>query len=241
METTKLNNEILFEQPKYKNNHSTTYLKNGVYYKLFKDALKKDIDIKVNKIKDLNEMGINDQIILGNIELDGSIVGYTYSIKDEYSKFKALESMSTNRKTKIEDLDLLKKRLEKLHKENIIHGDIRLKNILIGKNSETGKREIIFRDLDNVSIDGSNFGYNSYLQDSYVKHFGINNNLDNMMFNIAVISYLKNIIEAGTIDYIQECGIPFTLNSKYNKKIMDAMIKQDDCEKIKILDYKKRH
>ena len=186
-------------------------------------------------------MGINDQIVLGNVELDGSIVGYTYSVKDECSKFKVLESMSTNRKTKIEDLDLLKKRLEKLHKENIIHGDIRLKNILIGKNNETGKKEIIFRDLDNVSINGSNFGYNSYLQDSYIKRFGINNNLDNMMFNIAVISYLKNIIEAGTIGYVQERGLPFKLNNNYNKKIIDAMIKLDECEKIKILDYKKRH
>ncbi|MBP3766357.1 MAG: hypothetical protein J6G98_04175 [Bacilli bacterium] len=243
METTKLSNEILFMQPTYKNNHSITYKKNGIYYKLFKDTTKGEIDTKINKIELLNDMGINDQMVLGNIELDGSIVGYSYSVKDEvaHSNFKTLDSMSVNRKTKIEDLDLLKKKLEHFHKDNIIHGDIRLKNVLIGNNVESGKKEIIFRDLDNVSINGSSFGYDSYLQDSYIKRFGINNNLDNMMFNIAVISYLKNVIEAATINYVEECGLPFSLNSKHNIKIMDSMIKLDDCEKIKTLNYKKRH
>lgn len=242
METTKLTSDILFTQPIYQNNHSTTYLKDGIYYKVFNNYNESDIDIMIEKILKLNDLGILDQVVLGSTSDKGVINGYKYTVGDyDYSKLKPLDSISTSKKDKIEDLDNLKIKLDQLHQYNIVHGDLRLKNILTGKNKTTGKRDIIFKDLDNVSIDSDNFGYSSYQQKRYINKLGIDTNLDNMMYNIAVISYLANVIEAHAIDYVREFGLPRSLNSSENKEIIETMIKLDRTKKIELLNYKKRH
>ena len=235
METTKLNSNILYNYPIYTNNHSKTYLKNGVYYKLFKDTYKKEIDAKVKKIKLINSLGIKDQIVLGNVEMDGSIIGYAYEVEN-YKNNQDLSVCSRNTKKKIHELELLKKKLEILHKNGIIHGDIRIRNLSLNND------EILFRDLDNVNIEDYSFNHSSRIQQSFINRYGIDEKLDDLAYNIAYISHLNGVIEDVAIDYVINKGkLPKTLRCAENEEIINAMITLNDKDAIKTFTIKKRH
>lgn len=236
METTKLNSDIvLFSKPIYTNIHSKTYLKDGVYYKIFKNAYKSDIETKIDKIKYINELGIKDQIVLGTIEIDGSIVGYAYEVPN-YKDNKDIDICSNNTKKKIKELEALKNKINILHDNGIIHGDIKIKNVVLNNG------EALFRDYDNVSVNGCNFDHNSKAQSIFINRYGINEKLDELTLNIAYISHLNNVIEEVAIDYVNYEGkLPKVLRCAENDEIMDAMISLNNKEKIKTFKIKKRH
>ncbi len=236
METTKLNsNIILFSKPIYTNTHSKTYLKDGVYYKVFNNVFKSDIDNMTRKLCYINNLGINDQILLGKVDVDGSIVGYAYEVPN-YKDNKEMNVCSNNTKKKIKELEALKNKINILHENGIIHGDIKTKNIVLNNG------EVLFRDLDNVSINGSDFNHNSKVQCVYVNRYGINETLDTLALNIAYISHLNNVIEEFAIDYVNYEGkLPKALRCAENDDIMDAMISLDNKENIKPFIIKKRH
>lgn len=226
METTKLNSDIFYSRPIYSNNHSNTYLKDDVFYKLFKDTHKKEIDEKVKKIKLANERGINDQLVLNQVEIDGSIIGYSY-ITPNFDELKQLDSFAGT-KQKIKELEGLKNKLNILHENGIIHGDIRLRNLYVDKNNN-----IIFRDLDNIRIDNLSFNDNSRIQDMYIRRFGEDEIIDNLSFNIATISHINHVIEAYAIDYVIEKGLPKIIRNAENEQIMNAMITLNSNKEIK--------
>ena len=153
-----------------------------------------------------------------NVEIDGSIVGYAYEVPN-YKDNKEIDICSNNTKKKIKELEALKNKINILHDNGIIHGDIKIKNVILNNG------EALFRDYDNVSVNGCNFDHNSKVQSIFINRYGIDEKLDELTLNIAYISHLNNVIEEVAIDYVNYEGkLPKVLRCAENDEIMDAMI-----------------
>ncbi len=225
MSIENITEDIYLKQPIYTGKTNITYKNKNLYYKLFKGLTPKEVKERIIKLDQLNKMGIYDIILESDLKMNGALVGYTYRLKE--NNYTQVDPFKGFRRDKIYTLKKIQERLSFLQSQGIIHGDLRLRNVL------ENKYGIIFRDIDNVYLDGSKADHISIQQQDYLRSLPVDTSLDNYMLNILTISYLNNIVESHCIEYLKKYGLPFILNNKENKEILEAMIKLDNKENIK--------
>lgn len=104
---------------------------------------------KFQKLVRIHEKRIDNGIVpTATLSYDGVIVGYDMTSP----------SMNHPREYNIKQLYDLKKKINKLHAQGIVHGDIKERNILINSQGE-----VVLCDLDNMQVDNYPIDYINYM------------------------------------------------------------------------------
>ena len=233
MDIIKVSDKIFEQKPKYIGYESNIYEIDDILLKIFDTN---DIEIlknKRNKLEILYSLDIDDIKPINLVEINGIIKGYSEKEKQGYH---ILDMFKESTSKKLEILKNIKQKLEILHKNNVIFGDISLNNIL------TDGKNICFCDLDNTKIGSFNFDVLNNCQRRYLHYLEADEYLDIYMLNLLTITYLKHIFQPNTLEYIKNYSLPFILNTKENRQIVENMIKLNHKEDIKpFIEHTKRY
>lgn len=233
MDTIKLNWDTLNSFKYYNQGYeSIIYENNGYLYKIFKTDNKDVLKNKLNKLEILSELNTDDILPIALISIDNNIKGYLTK-NENYRNL----SYFDKKKDKLKNLKIIKEKLDELHKNDIIFGDISIENILTNDNN------IKFCDLDNAKVDKYSFDVLNNIEKEYLKHLDLDIYLDNYMYNMFLISYLYKVHLPYCRDYIYKAykkGLPYLYDTNENGEILKAMIELKDKEKIKILEERKK-
>lgn len=233
MDTIKVSDKILKEKPKYTGYESHIYELDGFLLKVFHTDEIAVLNNKQAKLEILHSLDIEDVKPIYLAEINGKIKGY---FMEELSDYQVLDLFQEKDSNKLETLKIILEKLKVLHQNNIVFGDMNLNNILVKGDS------ICFCDLDNAKIDSFDFDVLNYCQQLYLKVFDSDKYLDNYLFNLLTISYLKKFILSSTPDYIRFYPLPFSINTKENRQIVKKMIKLDQKEAIEpFMEHTKRY
>ena len=216
--------KTILERPINHGAEAKIYADDNYLYKIFNFVDDKMLSNKIEKLKLLHELNL-DVKPLYFVALNSNIIGY--SMDKKYIDYKPLNSFDKNVNRKLDNLKKLKDKLDILHNQGIIYGDLKLSNVL----EHNG--DVVLCDIDNVKIDEYDFDTFGYLQNLYLKAFEADIYLDNYMFNALAISYLNHVVESYTVDYADKKGLPYQLNTRQNQEILASMIDLKDKEKIK--------
>lgn len=160
-------------------------------------------------------------------------VGYTM----EYFDLPTMYDLSyKSKKTKLEHLKNLRKRVEELNNNGIYIGDfMSWENFLVDKD---GSIKLI--DMDNFNVHGLDFDLGNPYMDSYDDRNKDIKNVDNYGFNFFTLSYYSRVIMPRLLISLQEEGMPHRFNTKENKELIDDMLTKKNYEKRYILDSQKK-
>ena len=235
MKKVRLDSDIFKGQvPKYTGCESNIYEYNGELIKIFETN---NVHILYNKLLKLNILSELDSIDINPeklIFLNGIFKGYSYKEKKDYSP---INSLKIKRSEKIEILKMIKDKLEFYHNLGIIYGDLHQENILYN-----GK-DIIFCDLDNVSINGFMFDKNNKYMEKYLTFIpNIDEKLDNYMLNLLTVSFYQKIEYSFILTYLQiDSMLSYKFNTKKNRQIVQDMVtlKYENFDELLIDNMKK--
>ena len=181
----------------------------------------KNKENKLDIIKNLE--CLKDEIkIYDKVYENGIFKGYTM----EKCKYKRISS-NDRLKHKVKYLQLIKEKLINLNENGVFIGDFNAKNFFISPNNS-----IKMCDLDNLRI----FDYDFDTKNNSVKRFEFRCNkkeyIDSYCFNIFTMRYLT--IPLSDFELMTN-KLPYILNTKANKEIIDSMINLDDTYEKKYL------
>ena len=211
---------------------SIIYEDHGYLLKIFKTDNKAILKNKFKKLEILDKLRTNDVLPTALISVDNTIKGYLFRNENYYNL-----SYFDKKKDKLNYLKMIREKLDNLHENNIIFGDISTENIL------TNGTDIKFCDLDNSKIGKYNFDVLNTLEKNYLKYLDADEYLDNYMYNMFVISYVCKVHMPYCEDFIYKAykkGLPHLYDTNYNGEILEAMIKLKDKEKIKRFEERKK-
>lgn len=135
----------------------------------------------------------------------------------------------TSRKQKLKDLRIISDRLNKLHENGIILGDLTLKSVF------ANKKDLEFLNLDNCCIGKYGFDYPNFNQKRYLDIIGeVDEKLDTYMLNLLTMTYLENLTDQGILYYIRKNRPSFTLDTRRNESILESMVYLDKESKNNI-------
>lgn len=204
---------------------------------IFKTA---DVDIlkkkrkKIELFKEIEDKF--DITISGIVEKNGLTRGYI--IKKNLNYTPITSPINDKRKKKIEILKNLDKYLKLLHENNIYYGDITYQNLEKGINND----KIRINNIDDISINGYSFDEDTPEMKRYISNFGIDEKLDTYIFNLFTISYITCVPTEILFFYLRDNRLPFSFDSKENRKILDAMYDFDTNKDIEpIIEHIKRY
>lgn len=187
--------------------------------------------IQKKRIELLCSINIDKNIVLPkliNVE-DNNLIGYLSNYLDYKSINKYIGSIT-------EELEYLYKTKElilKLHKNNIIHGDLHSGNILFNES----KRDVAIIDFDNCDI--GSFRIDKHQANDFVEQFitynDISKDIDISMFNLLCYALVKNIrlFTARMNMSRQEYGI---FDTQEAKKIINKLVDFRCCDEF-LIDY----
>ena len=188
-------------------------------YKLFQnqDYLLDIID-KINLLGDLKIEGclLPEYFVSSN----GNIRSYLTKWGGEYPLYTIIGEVRNE--IKIEILKGIKENLLSLHKAKIIHGDIHFGNILV----DIYNLSTYLIDFDNCAVNNFEINTNicSYYAREYIKKYGVNEGLDNFLFNRLTFEAINDLCFEEVDNYILNGENKyFESNSIYND-ICDTML-----------------
>lgn len=164
---------------------------------------------------------------------DKGFIGYTM----EYSKLPTMEDyIRTTKRTKLELLKNLRKRIEELNYNGLYIGDFMSpENFLV---DDDGSIKLV--DMDNFHVHGLDFDLSNPYIDSYEDRNKSIKNVDNYGFNFFTISYYSRMIMQRLLVSLPENGMPHRFNTKENKELVYDMLTKKNYEKRYILDSQKK-
>lgn len=193
----------------------------AILLKRFKTTDKNILNNKINKLEILSNLeDVLNIKIIALVEENGIINSYLMENKKNYTKLSCLDD---KKKNKIEILINLKEYLKNLNDNNIIYGDLNLENVL--KNE---KNQVCCCDLDNVKINNYDFDIKNNIMREYLISKKADMDFDSYMFNILTLSYLIKIPEIHIMTYLRNNSLPYILNTKENRKIVESMMSLED-------------
>ena len=198
-----------------------------VLLKKFKSTNDIFLNNKENKIEFIgNNESFKDEIKIYDMVYEKKFfVGYTM----EYSFLKKFNSFS-KRKIKINQLKLLREKVEKLNNNNIFIGDFDEKNFLTSPEGDNIK----LCDLDNYKIDKYDFDVVTRAIINFRKNCNKDEYIDSYCFNLFTIAYLYKINFAYLCEYINDFNFSY-FHNKENKEILESMKHLDDSYQYKFL------
>lgn len=179
MNIIKVSDSIYKTYPKHRGHESKIYEQDGILLKIFNTSNIEILKNKREKLEIISSLDIDDAKPIDLIEINNVIKGYTM-LDDGY---KVLDIYKQRNRKKIETLKIIKNKLNILHQNNIIFGDLNPGNIL------TNGIKIHFCDLDNVKIGNLNFDALNVCQKRYLFNLDPDEYLDNYIFNLLAITY----------------------------------------------------
>ena len=217
MNNIELNKSLLKTKPLYTSQGNKVYQDGDLLYKIFDSSYDElTIQNKLEKLEIVERLNIEALKPRSIITSDGNVVGYTMN---NYKEYKPLNCLEKSKKNKIKVLKRVKAALDQLHDNDIIYGDIDLNNIIEHDNN------ILIRDIDNANVKNHPFDDGSRDLIRYISKFGLDENLDNYLLNLFTINYIERITPSYCLEFIKNNNLPFILNTKENKEIVDNMVK----------------
>ena len=163
----------------------------------------------------------------------GIILDYLY-------EYKSIASLSVSKDKMLDILKRVRNLIETIHKDyKLVHGDLHSENILY--NEKTNKISII--DFDSSFDIKTKFGYNdsviNYLNLNYIDKMGIDEGIDNYLFNLVTYTILCNYSNQNNKSALQN------INESYYPDLNNKVISILDtyksyCKKLSkdyIIDY----
>lgn len=190
---------------------------------MVKDDYLKTKEEKMKTIKTLK--CLNEGLkIYDTVYKDDNFIGYTMENKN-------LEHLNVfdKKRNRIKYLKLIREKIKLLNSIGIFIGNFDEKNFLIDDN------DILISNLDNLRI--GKFDIDK--KDSICKRFEYccskKKNIDSYCFNIFTLSFLTNIDSLFLMNNIKDFYLPYSLNTKENRNILDSMKNLDDSYQPKYI------
>lgn len=170
-----------------------------VALKLFTTTDSNILENKEKKIILLNRKPLSEGILkpIKTVSNNDQIIGFTQELVWPHQTFFDLK-VATKKAKRIEYLQQVKKLIEELHNNNIIHGDIRSFNLLVQNN------KVKICDMDNCIVDNLNSDLDGWCTNFYQQKVkNIDPKLDIFCFNLVTIAILKQTFDIYAIDHIK--------------------------------------
>lgn len=140
------------------------YIKDNKLYKLYNESylnrLEKNKKMRLKFIDNIINLNIDGCVFpLGKIYNKDKFVGVYMNYYENYFNLYDLLQMNVDYNTRLNLLKKINETIKKLHKNNIVHEDIHLGNIITNLNS-----------LKIIDLDESNFTYEKYCLKSDIKN-----------------------------------------------------------------------
>ena len=134
---------------------------------------------------------------------------------------------------KIEILKSIKENLLSLHQAKIIHGDIHFGNILV----DIYNLSTYLIDFDNCAFKNFEINTNicSYYARKYINKYGVNEELDNFLFNRLTFEAINNLCFEEVDDYILNGENKYFESNSIYDDICDTMLLNSDKPTDKFL------
>lgn len=184
--------------------------------------INKDKKIKViNELKCLkNEVKLYDYIIK-----DNSFIGYTLDNKKYYH----INSFD-KKKNKIKQLKLIRDKINLLNSVGIFIGNYNENNFLIDSDNN-----ILISEIDNLKIGTYDIDKKSDVCKKFEENCSKHKYIDSFCFNVFTLSYLTNINSNYLINHIRDFYLPYILNTKENRNILESIKNLDDSYQPKYI------
>lgn len=229
MDTIQLKTDLSKLIPIYSSQEYDIYEYGEYLIKIFNTDDKDILINKQNKVEILNSLNISD--IKALVEQKGLFRGFIMEKKDGFSSLEE-KLYKVSRRQKMKDLRDIKAKLDELHKNGIILGDLTLRNII------SDKQDLYLCNLDNCCIGKYGFDYPNFNQQRYLSIVSeIDDKLDNYMFNLLTIIYLEKVVEQGILHYITNERPRFMMDTRRNEGILEDMVylKEENKDNIGLL------
>ena len=194
------------------------------------------VDNKHKKIQRLHQKSVEGIVKpISSITCNDHLLGYEMTTDEQYTTLlNFLKQKNPSQEETIAILKAVKERLQYFSQQDIIYGDVALRNILIDKNDP---RQITFCDIDNMQVE--RYPIDLIPRDAREYHYkrGIDEKLDAYMHNYMIISALKLNFEL--IDFY--C-MPELIPYEFHEEIAPTILSMENPEYFTgqyIIDYVK--
>ena len=196
----------------------------------------KDLDRKREKLTLLDkDPCMLDEVKLYDLVYDENdkFIGYTMEDLNLPSLY---DYLSKSKKTKLELLRNLKRKVEDLNNNGVYIGDFAsYDNFLVTKD-----KEIKLIDVDNFSVHGLDFDLLTGYTDDYLYHKRDIKNVDNFSFNFFTLAFYKGQFMSSMAADARKNGLPYRFDTEENRELLDDLLSNKDYQKRYFLDYRKK-